>query len=60
MLRSLPKEIIYEIYGHLSNTDKRRLRQTSSIYDIKFKEKDLLEELIEDGYDVHENIIIQI
>ena len=44
------KTIIYEIYSHLGNTDKRRLRQTSSLYDIKFKEKDLIEELIEDGY----------
>ena len=50
----IPKEIIFEIYSHLGNTDKRRLRQTATKYDIKFKEKDLLEELIEDGYDIPE------
>ena len=44
----LPKEIIYEVYNDLGNTDKRRLRQTSTKYDIQFKEKRLLEELIED------------
>ena len=48
----LPKEIIYEIYSFLGNTDKRRLRQTSKLYHIKFKEKDKLEELIVDGYDI--------
>ena len=48
----LPKEMIYEIYSLLGNTDKRRLRQTSKLYHIKFKEKDKLEELIEDGYDI--------
>ena len=48
----LPKEIVFEIYSHLGNTDKRRLRQTSTLYDIKFKEKSLLKELIKDGYDI--------
>ena len=50
----IPKEIIYEIYSHMGNTDKRRLRQTSKRYDIQFNEKELIEELIEDGYDVPE------
>ena len=50
----IPKEIVFEIYNHLGNTDKRRLRQTSTQYDIKFKEKNVLEELIEDGYDIPE------
>src|SRR5688572_13272414 len=32
----LPTEIIYEIYSHLGNTDKRKLRQTCRFYkDIK-------------------------
>lgn len=48
----LPKEIIYEIYSFMGNTDKRRLRQTSTLYHMKFKEKEILEELIEDGYDI--------
>ena len=50
----LPKEMIYEIYNFLGNTDKRRLRQTSTKYDIKFRENDILQELIEDGYDIPE------
>ena len=50
----LPKEIVFEIYSHLGNTDKRRLRQTSKLYDIKFREQPLLEELIEDSYDIPE------
>ena len=52
MIKMIPKEIVLEIYSHLGNTDKRRLRQTSTLYDIKFKEKPILEELIEDGYDI--------
>ena len=46
--------MVFEIYSHLGNTDKRRLRQTSTKYNMKFKEKNKLEELIEDGYDIDE------
>ena len=63
----IPTEIVFEIYSYLGNTDKRRLRQTSTKYHIKFKEKDLIEELIEDGYPIlekynnhtHVNLIVK-
>jgi hypothetical protein len=51
-------ELILEIYSHLGNTDKRRLRQTCKQYEkIKFEEKEFLEEYCEDGYDIPKKYI---
>jgi hypothetical protein len=51
-------ELILEIYSHLGNTDKRRLRQTSKQYErLKIKDKPFLEEYCEDGYPIPEQYI---
>ncbi len=57
----MPQEMIEEIYSHLGNTDKRRLRQTNKNFkNIKLRQNqfknEYLEEYARDGYPIPEKI----